>query len=82
MSFLEHIVRGSWKKWIKLEENCFRTNLLDLPDEILEDYLLPYVSFDDLLNLMNVGNKRLKTCSKKLLKRNRLVSTYDYNIIF
>ena len=69
MSFLEHIVRGSWKKWIKLEENCFRTNLLDLPDEILEDYLLPYVSFDDLLNLMNVGNKRLKTCSKKVAKK-------------
>ena len=43
-------------------------DILDLPDEILENYLLPLLTFDDLLNLAKCGNIRLKSCAKMVAK--------------
>ena len=37
-------------------------SILDVPYEILEDNLLTLLPFDDLMNLMNIGNVRLIRC--------------------
>ena len=47
------------------EQKC----IFDIPDEILEDNLLTLLSFNDLMNLMNIGNKRLYNCSTKIIKK-------------
>ena len=47
------------------EQKC----IFDIPDEILEDNLLMLLSFHDLMNLKNIGNKRLYNCSTKIIKK-------------
>ena len=42
--------------------NPIQKSILDIPDEILEDNLFTFLSFDDLLRLMNIGNARLFHC--------------------
>ena len=45
------------------------TCLLDIPDEILEDNLLTLLSFNDLMNMMNIGNTRLFRCCYAVIKK-------------
>jgi len=45
---------------------------MDIPDEILEDNLLTLLSFDDLMNLMNIGNVRLIRCCGAVIKKKGL----------
>ena len=45
------------------------TCLLDIPDEILEDNLLTLLSFNDLMNMMNIGNARLFRCCCEVIKK-------------
>ena len=48
----------------KLKENTF----LDLPSEILI-HIIGFLSFDDLFNVINVGNERLEECSIIAMKK-------------
>ena len=48
----------------KLKENTF----LDLPSEILI-HIIGFLSFDDLSNLINVGDERLEECSIIAMKK-------------
>ena len=48
----------------KLKENTF----LDLPSEILI-HIIGFLSFDDLFNLINVGDERLEECSIIAMKK-------------
>ena len=51
------------------KQNFKETNLLDLPDEILEDKVMQYLTFNDLSNLANVGDRRLKCCALKVAEK-------------
>ena len=46
-------------------------SILDLPDEILEDYVMPSLSHNDLVSLIKVGERRLRDCSKKTIAKRR-----------
>ena len=46
--------------------------ILHVPDEILEDNLLTLLSFDDLMNLMKIGNVRLIRCCGAVMKKKQL----------
>ena len=52
--------------------------IFDIPDEILEDNLLTFLSFNDLMNLMNTGSERLYNCSNNVIKKKRLASNYHF----
>ena len=47
------------------EQKC----IFDIPDEILEDNLLTLLPFNDLMNLMNIGNVRLFRCCYAVIKK-------------
>ena len=55
------------------EQKC----IFDIPDEILEDNLLTLLSFNDLMNLMNIGNARLFHCCYAVIK-NKPISCKHY----
>ena len=42
---------------------------LDIPDVLLEDHVLAFLSFDDLYNLMKLGNKRLTKCIRNVSRK-------------
>ena len=46
--------------------------ILDIPDEILEDNLLTLLSFEDLINLMNIRDSRLIRCCSAVIKKKGL----------
>ena len=43
--------------------------LLDLPDEIIEDNLMNFLSLKDLYSCNKCGNERLKNCSTRVLQK-------------
>ena len=49
--------------------NSIQKNIMDMPDEILEDNLFTLLSLDDLMNLMNIGNARLYRCCLVVIKK-------------
>lgn len=42
--------------------------LLDLPDEMIEG-IAAFLSYDDLSNLYQLGNRRLYECAKRMSKK-------------
>ena len=48
-----------------------KIDFLDMPNEITEK-VLSYLQSEDLLNLCVIGNKRLRDCSYKLLRKSPL----------
>ena len=48
-----------------------KIDFLGIPNEIIEK-LLSYLQFEDLLSLGVIGNKRLRDCSYKFLRKNPL----------
>ena len=64
---------GTMAKRIKLEQK----DVLDLPDEIIEDKIMVFLSIQDLNNLIEVGNQRLENCSQRVIKK-RPCSKYHY----
>ena len=61
-------------------------SILDLPDEVIESYILPHLEYDDLLILIKVQNRRLKNCTLRFIRKIASVSTLminlygDYNV--
>ena len=53
-------------------------NILDLPDEVIEEYILPHLEYEDLLILINVRNRRLNNCALRFIRRNT-VGKYIYD---
>ena len=49
--------------------NSIQKCIMDIPDEILEDKLFTLLSFDDYMNLMNIGNARLYRCCYVVIKK-------------
>ena len=45
-----------------------RISLMNLPDEIIE-VVTSFLSFDDLMNFIRLGNKRLEEAAKRTLKK-------------
>ena len=62
-------------------------SILDLPDEVIESYILPHLEYDDLLILIKVQNRRLKNCTLRFIRKIASVSTLminlygDYNVV-
>ena len=48
--------------------NSQKKCLLDLPDEMIEG-IASFLSYDDLSNLYQLGNRRLYECAKRLSKK-------------
>ena len=48
---------------------CKQIGISDIPDVILEDHVLAFLSFDDLHNLMKLGNKRLTKCIRNVSRK-------------
>ena len=44
-------------------------SILDLPNEILEDHVLPYLSHNDLQSLIKSGEEKLAECSKRAARK-------------
>ena len=50
----------------KTKEACHDgKSLLDLPNEIIQGYILPYLCGEDILNLSVVGSSRLRAIAKQ-----------------
>ena len=59
----------------------FKTkNIVDLPDEIIEECLMPHLAYKDLCSLVKVGNSRLKNCSVRCLRH--IFCKYVHCLIF
>ena len=43
--------------------------ITDLPNEILVNNLLTFLSINDLMNLMNIGNAKLYHCCNAVIKK-------------
>ena len=48
-----------------------KAGFLDIPDEMI-DKVLSYLKSEELLNLAAIGNKRLRDCSYKFLRKKPL----------
>ena len=52
----------------KKEEPCHHGKcLLDLPNEIIQGYILPYLCGEEILNLSVVGSSRLRAIAKQYI---------------
>ena len=49
--------------------NSIQKCIMDIPDEILESNLLTLLSFNDHINLLNIGNARLFRCCYAVIKK-------------
>ena len=62
-------------------------DVLDLPfeDQIIEDHIMVFLSFEDLYNLIEVGNSRLKECAHNVIKKrpskNHLSIVFSINML-
>ena len=55
-------------KMSKKEEACNDGKcLLNLPNEIIQGYILPYLCGEDILNLSVVGSSRLRVIAKQYI---------------
>lgn len=51
-------------------DRSHRTNLLDLPDEVIEDEIFPYLSVNDIDTISHVGSSRLRSIAKRNVEGN------------
>ena len=71
------IFQGTMANRCKLEQK----GILDLPDEIIEDKIMAILSNQDLCKLIGTGNRRLKDCCHRIMKK-RPYSKYHLAIVF
>ena len=55
--------------FLDLKYNTEPTGLLDLPDEIIEDTLMTFLSLKDLYSCNKCGSERLKNCTNRVLHK-------------
>ena len=71
------VLQGTMTERVSLQQKEF----MDLPEEIIEDWIMASLSVQDLCNLKYVGNRRLKDFSQNAIKK-RPVSKYHLSIVF
>ena len=53
---------------------CDNVSIIDLPIEIIEDFIFPLLTFEDIKSLGKTGIKRLEDISDEYLKDNKCKS--------
>ena len=55
-----------------------KTTILDLPTEIIQDYLFKYLEDTDIYNLSQLGSRRLKEISEGFVQLGKYFNLYHY----
>ena len=56
--------------------------ITELPTEVFESYILPYLNEDDVKNIRRMRNRRLKEIAASYLRENKSKSIICQTIIF